>query len=95
MELLEYMPEKGAFKTAARGGEFSREEKIWAQIANELAVLRAAYVPKAQADKYESRIWFSLARLREMIEEAEAQDELRESFYAFATRDPVDEEVDV
>lgn len=85
LELLEFMPERGAFKTAVRGGEYSHEEKVWAQVANELAVLRAAYVPKVKGDQYGSQIHYSPRRLQEMVEEYEAQAEVRESFYAFAT----------
>ena len=86
LELLEFMPERGAFKSAARGGEFSGDEKVWAQIANELAVLRAAYVPGVKGEEYGSMIFYSPAKLREMAEKADAQAEVREAFYAFATR---------
>lgn len=85
LELLEFMPERGAFKTAARGGEFSGDEKIWVQIANEIAVLRAGWVPKVKGEEYGSTIIYSPAKLREMAEKADAQTEVRESFYSFAT----------
>lgn len=85
LELLEFMPERGAFKTAARGGEFSGDEKIWVQIANEIAVLRAGWVPKVKGEEYGSMIIYSPAKLREMAEKMDAQAEVRESFYAFAT----------
>lgn len=86
LELLEFMPERGAFKTAARGGEFSSEEKAWTQIANEIAVLRAAYVPKVKGEEYGSQIHLSPLKLHEMAQKAEAQAEVRESFYAFAAK---------
>jgi hypothetical protein len=86
LELLEFMPERGAFKEAARGCEYSDEEKVWVQIANELAVLRAAYVPKADADKYGAQLFFSPAKLREMAAAEEHQQEVREHFYGFASR---------
>ena len=86
LELLEFMPERGAFKSAARGGEFSQEEKVWVQIANELAVLRAGWVPKVKGEEYGSQIYYSPLKLREMVEQADAQTEVREGFYAFAAR---------
>lgn len=85
LELLEFMPERGAFKTAARGGEYSQEEKVWAQIANELAVIRAGFMPKVKGEEYGSELHFSPRKLQEMAEKAEAQTEVRESFYAFAS----------
>jgi hypothetical protein len=86
LELLEFMPETGAFKKAVSGGEFTDDEARWAQIANELAVLRAATAPKVKAERYGSRLWFSQAKLREMAEAEEEQEELRESIYTFARR---------
>lgn len=86
LELLEFMPDRGVFKSAVRGGDWSEEEAVWAQIANELAILRAVQAPKVKAERYGSRLWFSPIKLREMVEEAEAQEELRESVYAFARR---------
>jgi hypothetical protein len=91
LELLEFMPERGAFKTAARGGEFSGEERVWVQIANEIAVLRAAYVQGVKGDEYGSTIFYSPVRLREMADKASAQTEVREGFYAFAAREGVAE----
>ena len=86
LELLEFMPERGAFKTAARGGEYSGEEKVWAQIANEIAILRSAYLPKVKGEEYGSQIHLSALKLRELAEKAEAQTEVRESFYSFAAK---------
>ncbi len=86
LELLEFMPERGAFKTAARGGEYSGEEKVWAQIANEIAVLRASFLPKVKGEEYGSQIHLSALKLRELAEKAEAQTEVRESFYSFAAK---------
>lgn len=85
LELLEWMPERGAFKTCARGGEFSNDEKIWVQIANEIAVLRAAYVQGVKGEEYGSGMFYSPLKLQEMAEKAQAQAEVREGFYAFAT----------
>ena len=86
LELLEFMPERGNFKSAVRGGEYCEDEQIWAQIANELSVLRSAYVPSVKGEQYGSRIYYSPALMRKLIDEAEDQREVRESVYAFATR---------
>lgn len=91
LELLEFIPERGAFKTAARGGEFSGDEKVWAQIANEIAILRSAYLPKVKGEEYGSQLYLSPLKLQEMAEKAEAQAEVRESFYAFAAKPGVAE----
>lgn len=91
LELLEFMPERGAFKTAARGGEYSGDEKVWVQIANEIAILRAAYVPKADGEKWGSQIHLSPLKIKELVEKAESQAEVRESFYAFAAKPGVAE----
>jgi hypothetical protein len=86
LELLEFMPERGAFKSAARGGEFAGDERVWVQIANELAVLRAAHVPGVKGQDYGSTIFYSPLKLKELAEQADAQTEVREEFYKFATR---------
>ena len=91
LELLEFMPERGAFKSSARGGEYSGDEKVWVQIANEMAVLRAGMVPGVKGEEYGSTIFYSPVKLKEMIEKADAQTEVREEFYKFATRPGVAE----
>lgn len=91
LELLEFMPEEGAFKTAARGGEYSESQKVQVQIANEIAVLRAAYVQGVKGEEYGSMMFYSPRKLREMADKAEAQAEVREGFYAFASRPGVQE----
>lgn len=91
LELLEFMPERGAFKTAARGGEYSGDEKVWVQIANEIAILRAAYVPKADGEQWGSQIHLSPLKIKELVEKADAQAEVREGFYAFAAKPSVAE----
>lgn len=89
LELLEFMPERGAFKSAARGNEYSEDEKIWAQIANELMVLRTAYVPNVKSEEYGSQLFLSPAKLRKVIEAENRQTEVREHFYSFASRSGV------
>lgn len=86
LELLEFMPEEGAFKTAARGGEYTHDQKVQVQIANEIAVLRAAYVNGVKGEEYGSMMFYSPLKLRELADKAEAQTEVREGFYAFASR---------
>lgn len=86
LELLEFMPERGAFKSAVRGAEYSEEEKFLAQIANELMVLRSAYVPGVKAEDYGSQVFLSPAKIKSLIEQEDRQTEVREDFYAFATR---------
>ncbi|MGV7585228.1 hypothetical protein PJN38_24200 [Mycobacterium kansasii] len=66
---VDHPPEDGALATALRGGERCEWQQMLAQAANELAVLRAAKVPEAQADEYESRLFLSAARYRQHAED--------------------------
>ncbi len=86
LELLEFMPDKGAFKTAVRGGDPDEEQEVWNQIANELAIIRAVQAPKVKAEEYGSRIRYSPSKLKALVAEAEEQTEVRETFYSFAAR---------
>ncbi len=43
LELVEFLPERGAFKTAARGGAWTEDQIVKAETFNELARLRASY----------------------------------------------------
>lgn len=86
LELLEFMPERGSFKSAARGAEYSEEEKFLAQIANELMVLRSAYVPGVKAEEYGSTIFLSPAKIKDLIAQESRQTEVRDDFYSFASR---------
>lgn len=88
LELVNQMPDRGAFKTAIRGGEPCEEDLALRQIANELSVLRAAYVPKAKGDRYGARMFLSPVKIRELMRDEEEQGEVRESIYAFADRTP-------
>jgi hypothetical protein len=88
LELLEFMPEEGAFKTAARGGEYSEQELVWRHISNELARLRATMHAVHGGKKYEPPILQSKAQQRAEVEGAEAAEERREEVYAFADRTP-------
>jgi len=89
LELLEFMPEEGVYKTAVRGGEFSEDKKVWVQIANEMAVLRAGMVSGVKGEEYGSTIIYSPLRLKEMADQTDAQTEVREDFYSFADRSGV------
>lgn len=60
LELLQWMPERGAFKTSARGNEYSEEEHVWRHIANELARLRATMHAVYGGKKYEPPLMLSV-----------------------------------
>ncbi|TDK85487.1 hypothetical protein EUA02_29975 [Mycobacterium paragordonae] len=51
---MDFAPEDGAVAKAMRDGEGSEMEQAVRQIANEAAVIRAAYVPNADASQYGS-----------------------------------------
>jgi len=89
LELLEYMNDRGAFKTAARGGEWSKEEAIWTHIANEIAKLRATMhvVHGGKDASYAPMIFMSPSELRELAEKAEYMEENREAVFQFADMD--------
>jgi hypothetical protein len=70
LELLEFMDNRGAFKTALRGGEYSDEELTERELFNEVARLRATMH----------------AVQREQVEDAEAAAERREEVFSFADR---------
>ena len=87
MELLEFMPEHGAFKSAVRGGEYSEEELTWRHIANELARLRATMHAVHGGKRYEPPLLLSRGEQRAEVEDAEASQERREEIYSWADRD--------
>lgn len=86
LELLEYMPDRGAFKTALRGGEYSEEEITWRHIANELARLRATMHAVHGGQRYEPPLLLTRAAMKVDQLDAEAAEERREDFFAFADR---------
>jgi hypothetical protein len=86
LELLEWMPERGAFKTSIRGGEYSEEELTWRHIANELARLRATMHAVHGGKRYDPPVLDSRAGQREKAEELEDTAERREDFFWFADR---------
>ena len=86
LELLEWMPDRGAFKSSLRGAEYSEEELTWRHIANELARLRATMHAVHGGQRYDPPLLLSRAQQRDEVEEAEATQERREEFFAFADR---------
>lgn len=86
LELLEFMPEKGAFKTAVRGGEYTEGELTWRFIANELARLRATMHAVHGGKRYDPPELLSRAAQIEELEKAEATAERREDFFSMADR---------
>lgn len=75
---IDFPPEDGAVAKSLRGGERSLMEQMTAQTANELAVLRAAFVPDADADEYEAQLFLSPWRLRELAHEHQVEQRTHE-----------------
>lgn len=86
LELLEFMPEEGAFRNAVRGGEYSEDQITWRHIANELARLRATMHAVHGGQRYEPPLLKSVSEIRHEQEVAEAAEERREGIFAFADR---------
>lgn len=92
LELLEFMPERGAFKTALRQDEYSEEEQVWRHVANKLSRIESIlYVANTRKAADPQRMFYTMAEMREQIEEAEAAEERREDFFGFADRTPMKE----
>lgn len=68
LELLEHMDEDGAYKTALREGEPSEYKKAILQIANEVAVLRAVQAEGVDGEQWGSKLFFTPAKIRELVE---------------------------
>lgn len=66
---VDFAPDDGALASALRGGDRPEWQQMAAQSANELAVLRAAYVPDAQSSEYGSRLFFPIPKMREFAAE--------------------------
>jgi hypothetical protein len=71
---IDFAPEDGALASALRGGERPEWKQMLAQSANELAVLRVAQAPDADATEYDERLFLSVARQRELDEEQLARE---------------------
>ena len=75
LELLEHLPEDGAYKTALRDGAWTDQEAAIFQIANELAILRSAHVPGVDSADLGSQLFRSPAEIRRLIAEAKERQE--------------------
>jgi hypothetical protein len=88
LELLEFMPDEGAFKTALRGDEYTEDQLTWRHIASELARLRATMHAVHGGQRYEAPVLLSRAAMLAQMEDLEATEERREDFFSFADRTP-------
>lgn len=68
---MDFAPEDGAVAKAMRDGEGTEMTQAVRQIANEAAVLRAAYVPNADASQYGSGFFLPQAIARQHQAERE------------------------
>jgi hypothetical protein len=94
LELMEFMDDRGAFKTALRGGEYNDEELTMRELFNEVARLRAPMHAVHGGQRYEPPRLMSKAQQREEIEDAEAAAERREEIFSFADRSFDDDDDD-
>ena len=76
---MDFAPDNGAVAKAMRDGEGSELEQAVRQIANEAAVLRAAYVPNADASQYGSGFFLPPAIARQNRAERERVQAEREA----------------
>lgn len=90
LELLEFMPEQGAFKTALRGGEYSEDQITWRHAANEIARLRATMHAVYGGQRYEPPVLLTKAEQRREQAELEETAERREDFFSLADRTPME-----
>jgi len=86
LELIEHLPERGAFKTAGRGGELCLQDQMLRYAANEIARLRATIHIVNGGKRYEPFTFLSLAEQREIYEEEMAVADGREVMYSYADR---------
>jgi hypothetical protein len=89
LELLEFMPDNGAFKTALRGGEYSEDQITWRHISNELARLRATMHAVYGGQRYEPPLLLTKAEQRDEMTQLEETAERREDFFSLADRTPM------
>lgn len=88
LELVEFLPEEGAYRTARRGGEFSDEDLVRRHMANEVARLRATMHAVHGGQRYDPPILKSKAAEIDEAEDSMASEERREEVFSFADRDP-------
>lgn len=84
---VDFAPEDGAVAKAMRGGEATELVQVSRQTANEMAVLRAAYVPNADASEYGSHFFLPLAKRQEFEAEHEQKRAERERIRDEGTED--------
>jgi hypothetical protein len=82
LELLEFMPDAGRFKTALRGGEPSDDQWAWRQAANEAAVLRLGMLPGSEASEWGSRLFMPASYGREAEQNEADSEEIRGDLFA-------------
>lgn len=88
LELIEFLPEKGAYQTASRGGEYAEDDLVMRHLANEVARLRATMHAVHGGQRYDPPVFSSKAAMEAEIEDLEATEERREDAFSFADRTP-------
>ena len=86
LELVEHLPDRGAYKTACRGGELCLEDQMMRYGVNEIARLRATIHAVYGGKRYEPFTFKSLAEQRAAYEEEMATADGREAIYRYADR---------
>jgi hypothetical protein len=87
LELLEFVPENdAALSRALRGGEYSETELTLRHLTNEVARLRATMHAVHGGQRYDPPLLLSKSQQQAEVEDAEAAEERREDFFAFADR---------
>lgn len=86
LELIEFLPEDSAYRSARRGGEFSQDELVKRETFNELARLRATMHAVHGGKRYDPPEFKSVAKMIDEHEDAVYSEERREGFFSFADR---------
>lgn len=87
LELIEFLPDDGAYRAAERGGEYSERDLTLRLLTSEVARLRATMHAVHGGQRYEPPILQSKAALMAEIDDLERTEERREDFFSFADRD--------
>jgi hypothetical protein len=86
LELCEFMPDAGRFKTALRGGNPSDDQWAWRQTANESAVLRLGMLPGSEQHELGSRLFIPPSDIRDAQQREEAAEDAQKEIYAMTQR---------
>lgn len=86
LELVDHLPDRGAFRTACRGGELCLEEQMLRYGVNEIARMRATIHTVYGGKRYEPFAFESLAEQRARYEDEMATADGREVMYSYADR---------